>query len=180
MNLRIFKILDIKLCIIITCIFLVSCTSDSLNPPPFDPKESDFDVSGIWLASGGLDITTYSEWPVPPGEEPKEEGFSHGFVMLIQKMDDDQIRIVGLPGTDTGRGDDAVFPDCTHPNNCKVFGSKIGKFEWEIDIQHGGRSYNATLTLKRFIDLNQFTLEGTYEFRNRSIKYRFDGERVPE
>jgi hypothetical protein len=159
---------------------LIGCTNDSLNPPPFDPKESDFDVSGIWLASGGGDVITYSEWPIPPGEDPEIESYIRGFAMLIQKMDDEHIRIIGLPGADTGRDGDMVFPDCTDPDNCEVIATKTDKFEWEIDIKNDGRSYNATISLKRFVELNQFTLKGTYKFQNRSINLRFDGERAPD
>ncbi|NBB76353.1 MAG: hypothetical protein GVY02_03150 [Bacteroidetes bacterium] len=177
---RITKILGARFTVLITCFLLIGCTNDGLNPPPFDPKESDFDVSGVWLASGGEDITTYSEWPIPPGEEPEVEEHSLGFVMLIEQMDDGHIRIIGLPGADVGRADGLVFTGCLHPDNCEVIGNEIGKFEWEIDIQRGDRSYNALFSLKRFIDLNQFTLEGTYEFQNRKIEYRFDGERAPE
>lgn len=169
-----------KLTVYLVCIFLFSCTDDTLNPPPYEPKETEIDLSGIWLLSGSEERTTYSEWPIPPDEDPEQEKYSQGFNVLIQQIDENNIRIYGLVGADAGRAENAVFPECSNPENCKVFGTKTGEHEWEIDIQNGPRTYNAVIKLKEMIDLNEFTLEGTYEYQNKSIEYVLDGRRIPE
>lgn len=169
-----------KLTICLSCIFLFSCTDDTLNPPPYEPKETKIDLSGIWLISGGERVTTYSEWPIPPNEEPVKENHGQGFSVLIQQVDENTIRIYGLLGADAGRAEYAVFPECSKPDDCNVFGTKTGEHEWEIDIQNGPRTYHAEISLKKFINLNEFILEGRYEYQNRSVEYLLDGKRVPE
>ncbi|MCG2590606.1 hypothetical protein [Rhodohalobacter sulfatireducens] len=162
------------------CIVLFSCTDDSLNQSKYEPKEPDINLSGLWLLSGAEETTTYSEWPIPPDEDPVQKKNSQGFNMLIQQMDENKIRIYGLVGADAGRAENSVFSACSNPENCKVYGTKTGDRTWEVDIKNGQRTFYATIEVEILINKTEIRLESRYEFQNKSIEHTLDGEKIPE
>jgi hypothetical protein len=170
----------ILLSLFLSCMILCSCIEDSLNPSEYEPREPDIDLAGLWLLSGAEETTTYSEWPIPPDEDPVQKKNSQGFNMLIQQTGENQIRIYGLVGADAGRAEHSVFPECNNPENCKVFGTKTGDRTWEIDIKNGQRTFYATIEVKILINKTEIRLESTYEYQNKSIEHTMDGEKIPE
>lgn len=162
------------------CMVLFSSCDDGPNQPPYEPKEPYIDLSGLWLLSGAEETTTYSEWPIPPNEDPVQKKNSQGFNMLIQEMDENKIRIYGLVGADAGRAEHSVFPTCNTPENCKIFGTKTGDRTWEVDIKNGQRTFYATIEVEILINKIEIKLESTYEYQNKSIVHTLDGEKIPE
>lgn len=134
-------------------------------------------VSGILLVGGKEIKTTYSDWPIPEGDEPAKDTTSIGFFLKIQEVGygNDQLRIVGLEGADVGKYDNRVFPNCTNPEECKIYGKLAGE-DLEIDINNNGRSYQATGKIYQTYD-PYIEMTATYKYQNITIEYNLEGGR---
>ncbi len=139
------------------------------------------DKSSVLYAIKGNEImTSYSEWPIPEGENPSVNTSYIRFLMLIDFNDskDNEIRIFGLEGADVGKRDYYLYPDCTKPEDCKITGTLDGE-DLTINIQSNGRSYQAEGTIRRIIhnnnDYGSAELTATYKYQNTTIQYRLEG-----
>jgi len=125
-------------------------------------------------------MTSYSEWPIPEGEEPSEVTTRYDFLMLIdfKTGDDNQVRLYGLEGADVGKRDYYLYPDCTNPEDCKITGTLDGE-DLTINIQSNGRSYQAEGVIRRIINNNNnygsAELTATYKYQNTTVQYRLEG-----
>lgn len=103
---------------------------------------------------------------------------------VIARLDHDnreRIRLYGVQGADTGEFGKRVYPDCTHSEDCKVFGYIVpsGEFvvnggAFEIDIENNGRRYKATGSL----GTSTIDLKGQYSYKGITIDYDLNGKRV--
>lgn len=144
-----------------------------------DGRKND-NSSVLYAMRGNQIITSYSEWPIPEGEEPSEVTSRYDFLMLIdfKSGDDKQVRFYGLEGADVGKRDHYLYPDCTNPDNCKITGTLEGE-DLTINIQRNGRSYQAEGVIRRIIhnnnDYGSAELTATYKYQNTTIEYRLEG-----
>lgn len=125
-------------------------------------------------------VTSYSEWPISEGEEPSVDRSSFMFLMLIDfnEGNDNQVRIYGLEGADTGKRDNYLYPGCKNPSECKIFGTLDGE-DLTIDLHNNGRSFRAEGAIRNITDsyaTNDFIdLSATYTYQHTTIHYQFEG-----
>lgn len=159
-------------------LFLIKgCGDSSTNMDDDEDVEAD-QISGIFYVTGEEIRTIYSDWPIPEGEEPSRDKTRIGFIMKIQKIGDgdDQLRIVGLEGADVGKYDNRVYPDCSTPDECKIYGSLIGE-DLEIEIENNGRSYQAAGSIYQTYE-PYVEMTATYNYQNVTIQYELEGEKM--
>jgi hypothetical protein len=99
--------------------------------------------------------------------------FSVNIYPVKEKVD--TVLVYGLEGANAGVAHKKVFPDCAHPDECRVYARLTPAGEIEIDIKQSGRSYRAT----GFVYPATFTLSARYIHNDISITYDLFGERVP-
>ena len=92
--------------------------------------------------------------------------------MNVQLVQDkvDTVRIYGLEGVDAGIDEKKVFPNCIHPDDCKVYGKLNPSGEIEIELEQNGRRYSALWSNN--------TLRGTFSYGEFSVKYDLSGKRI--
>jgi hypothetical protein len=146
---------------------------------------NDEDSAVLFAMRGNQIMTSYSEWPIPEGEEPSEVTSRYDFLMLIDLKtgDDNQVRFYGLEGADVGKRDQYLYHDCNPMADCKVIGTLDGE-ELTIDLQHEGGTFQAEGEIRNFTDsyyTNDFIeLTATYTYQETIIEYEFRGEVVIE
>ncbi|TVQ06078.1 MAG: hypothetical protein EA359_01650 [Balneolaceae bacterium] len=108
------------------------------------------------------------------GSQPYEQRTTYSFNVEWTADSPDRIRFFGLEGADAGASRYRVFPGCTHPDNCEVYGKIIGLEEFEIDIEHEGRRFRANGVFRTV----SVELSGQFTFDDITITYDLSGNRV--
>lgn len=147
--------------------------------------EKDTNKTDLYSMIGQQTVTSYSEWPIPEGEDPTVVTSSYRFPMLIDfnAGNDKQIRLYGLEGADVGKREQYLYHDCNPTADCKVIGRLDGE-ELTIDLRHEGGSFRAEGAIRNFTDsydTNDFIeLAATYTYQQTIIQYELRGEVVIE
>ena len=112
---------------------------------------------------------------LPNGETADEITTYIDFVMTLKllKVGEDKVRFYGLEGTDVGKNGNNVYPGCTHPDDCPVYGRMTDNETFEISISNQGRNYTASGSVRTVNVL----LEGVYQTENVTIRYELNGKR---
>ena len=168
--------------LLLTCISIAGLTGcgDLFSGFDKDNVKKNENSAVLYAMKGNQIMTSYSEWPIPEGEEPSEVTSRYDFLMLIdfKTGDDNQVRFYGLEGADVGKRDYYLYPDCTNPDDCKITGTLDGE-DLTINIQSNGRSYQAEGAIRRIIHSNNnygsAELTATYKYQNTTIEYRLEG-----
>jgi len=143
------------------------------------------DSSVLYAMRGNQIITSYSEWPIPEGEEPSEVTSRYDFLMIIdfKSGDDKQVRFYGLEGADVGKRDQFLFADCDSFVDCEVTAVLDGD-ELTINLEHNGRSYKAEGAIRNITDSyytnDSVEMTATYKYQQTTIQYELRGGVVIE
>lgn len=136
-------------------------------------EEPEYPKTGLYFLKGEKITTTYSNWPIPEGEEPEINTERVEFSMHLEVQDDrETIRFAGLHGADAGEMENRVYPDCTISEDCVILGQSTGTESFEIDIENNGRTYTATGTARS----TDFQLNAQYQYQNTTIEYSLGGQ----
>lgn len=140
----------------------------------FGDPEIDDNLSGIYYLDGPR--TTVEEPCIhcPAGQDSLREFVSFSMIAKLDRNNPERIQFYGIQGADTGDFGKRVFPDCTRPAECQVFGEIISGGAFEIDIENNGHRYQATGFLSRY---NIF-LKSQYTYDGITIDYDLTGKRV--
>lgn len=157
---------------ILGLLMIKGCGDSSTSP---DDEEEGDQVSGIFYVRGKEVRTIYSDWPIPEGEVPSKDEERISFIIKIQKIrtGSDQLRIIGLEGADVGKYDNRIYPDCTIPEECKIYGNLVGE-DLAIDIENNDRSYQATGKIYKTYE-PYLEMTATYSYQNVKIEYTLEG-----
>lgn len=136
-------------------------------------EEPEYPHTGLYFVGGEKRTTSYSDWPIPEGEEPEVDTERVEFSIHLKVQDDQEaIRFVGLHGTDAGEMENRVYPDCTISEDCVILGQSTGTESFEIDIENEGRTYTATGNARS----TDFQLNAQYQYQNITIDYDLEGQ----
>lgn len=132
-------------------------------------------LSAVMQIGGKLIKTTYSEWPIPENEVPAVDTTRVGFFIHIHSLkgETSEIRLYGLEGADVGKHGNQLFPNCSHPDECKVTGTLTDE-KLNIDIQNDGRSYKAEGFIYQTYD-PYLVMTATYRYENITFEYELEG-----
>lgn len=158
--------------ITILCIFLLFGCSE--QPVETEPEETIDQISGLYYLSGEKISTGYSCFNCLVVEDPYTNSIDLSLNVKVVKDKQDTVRFYGLAGADAGEFGKRVFPECKHPDNCKVYGKLTGIESFEIDIENNGRRYQASGSI-RTVDIE---VTGQYSYQNNQIEYDLHGKRV--
>lgn len=153
-------------------LFLLSCSNNSVDPE--EPADTTSSSSTYYLRGQQSHIGMscfYCDTEETPYVNYTE--FSVNIYPVKEKVD--TVLVYGLEGANAGVAQKKVFPDCAHPDECRVYARLTPAGEIEIDIKQSGRSYRAT----GFVYPATFTLSARYIHNDISITYDLFGERVP-
>lgn len=149
--------------------FLSACSETSTEPEP-ELKEPVDTISGVYYLRGQQTHWFWNCFNCFNDENPFKN-FTE-FSVNVQLVQDkvDTVRIYGLEGADAGVAEKKVFPDCYHPDDCKIYGKLHPSGDIEIELEQDGRSYSALWS--------DNTLRGTFSHGEISVKYDLLGKRV--
>ena len=140
----------------------------------------DNNKTAFYFMRGEETVTSYSEWPIPEGEEPSLVTSSYRFMMLIDfnNGNDNQVRLYGLEGADVGKRDQYLFAGCDPLVDCEVTAVLDGE-ELTINLEHDGRSYKAEGAIRNITDSyytnDSVELTATYRYQQTTIQYELRG-----
>lgn len=149
-------------------IFIVAgCSGSSTGP-----EVRIFDTTSGDIYMYGKELTTVH---LSNGETADEITTYIDFVMTVKllKVGEESVRFYGLEGADVGKKGHNVFPGCTRSDDCPVFGRMTGNETFEININHQGRSYTATGSIRTV----NVEMEAVYQSENVTIRYELNGQR---
>lgn len=168
-----FVYIGILLVAMIGQFILAGCSNDASGPDAggefMDKISGDFYLEGFKIEK------RFSDWPVPPDEEPSVDTTRIDFTLTIALTDpgQDTFRFYGLSGADAGESGHRVFPGCTVPEDCKVFGQRTAPEEIEIILENEGRTYHGFTYVRR----NYIEVQAEYQYQNITIEYDLEGQR---
>jgi len=144
---------------------LFGCTNSSVEPDkPVD------NISGIYYLRGEQTQSGLSCFNCSIDEDPYTNITEFSVYVKLVKDKVDTIRIYGLEGADAGTAEKMVFPNCTSPDDCKVYGKRKPSGEIEVDIEHNGRRYQASGYFG--------SLTAHYSLGDISVDYDLSGKKV--
>lgn len=152
---------------------LAGCSNDASGP---DAGGEFVDrISGNFYLEGFKIEKRFSDWPIPPDEEPSIDTTRIDFSLTIVLPDpeQDEVRFYGLSGADVGESDHRVYPGCTVPEDCKVFGQRTDLEEIAIILENDGRMYHGFA----YVRTNYIGVQAEYQYQNITIEYDLDGQR---
>lgn len=136
-------------------------------------EEPEYPKTGLYFLRGEKITTTYSDWPIPEGEEPEIDTVRVDFSTHLKVQDDQEmIRFAGLHGADAGEMENRVYPNCTISEDCVILGQSTGTESFEIDVENNGRTYTGS-GIARSTD---FQLTAQYQYQNTTIDYELEGQ----
>lgn len=135
-----------------------------------DSKEPVDNISGVYYLRGTQTHSGLSCFNCLDYEAPYINYTEFSVYVKLVKDKVDTVRIYGLEGTDAGIAEKMLFPDCTTPDDCKVYGKRTPSGEIEIDIEHNGRRYQASGYIT--------SLTAHYSHGNVSVEYDLSGNPV--
>jgi hypothetical protein len=149
----------------------ISSCGDSLTVPGEDQEP----LSSLIQLRGEVITTTYSNWPIPENEEPSVDTTRVGFFVKIHSLpgQNNEVRMYGLEGADVGKRGNHLFPDCSHPDDCKIIGTLTDE-KLNIDLRNNGRTYKAEGFIYQTYD-PYVEMTATYNYQNMMIEYELEG-----
>lgn len=107
------------------------------------------------------------------------ESDTTGIVLIVKvqqvEQKRDTYRFYGLDGADVSEeGNHRVFPECTIPNLCEVYGALTGQ-DLLIEVDNYGRTYRATGNIFQVYE-PYIRLEAEYKYQNLIITYKIEGD----
>lgn len=164
--------------LLLSCISIAGLTGCEDLFSVFDKSK---DTKTILYEMKGFEtITRYSEWPIPEGESPSVQRYGVHFFMLVKVNNrvNNLVRLYGMEGADVGKHDRYLYPDCNSLDDCKVIGTLDGE-DLTIDLRHEGRSFQAEGEVRFFegSDYSIAEITATYQYKNTTIQYIFEGSR---
>lgn len=159
------KILFLSYVTVFTAFLAMSaCSDDATDPGNEDSVPGIYYLYGEKITNIGLDMS-----------ESDTTGIS--LIVKIQKVEKQQniYQFYGLEGADVSEeGNHRVFPECTVPELCEVYGSLNG-LDLIIEVTNEERSYYATGKIYQVYD-PFMELEAKYQFQNMIITYKLEGD----
>ncbi len=135
-----------------------------------EPEEPDDNISGIYYLRGTQTHSGLSCFNCLDYDAPYINYSEFSFYVKLVKDKVDTVRIYGLEGADAGTAEKKVFPNCTSPDDCKVYGKRTPSGEIEIDIEHNGRKYQAMWSIS--------SLTARLSYGDVSVDYDLSGSPV--
>lgn len=157
------------LTIMVNLFLFAGCSDQSSNP---DQNQFVDRISGEYILHYMKYERRYPEWPAIEGEELSADSTYFVFTVSIKLIDenDGTIRFYGLEGADAGSSSKKLFPDCKHPDDCKVLGKMTGIEEFEINLEHNGRTYEASGVIRSV----SFKLDGKFTNPDEKLIITYD------
>lgn len=154
------------------CVWLlISCADQAVEQDPEPEPDPSIDtISGVYFVDGSQSHWFWDCFNCKTDENPFKNGTEFSVNAQLVKDKVDTVRFYGLEGADAGIAEKKVFPNCTHPNDCRVYGRLHPSGEIEINIENDGRSYSALWS--------DNTLRGTFSHGEFSVKYDLSWKRV--
>ena len=158
--------------ILMTVLFITTCKNHSVDPTSMD------EISGVYFLEG-LKITflTLSE-----SETEDVTVDTTYFALPTKVLEDfdkkDTLQFIGLEGADVGKNGNRVYPDCSVPDECKIYASLTGEIV-EINLSNNGRTYKAQGSL-RIRNKPIIELESEFRYQNLRIQYFLSGVPKPD
>lgn len=160
--------------IFLSLTILMSC-SGTPSEYELEPEDPLAWVSGVHYLHGAKTTTGTPCFHCGPDSDNLSEIVTYSVNVDVVEGKSDTIRFFGLYGADAGDTGDRVFPDCSIPDNCKVYASiNSSTLDFEIDIENNGRRYHATGVISQ----STLHLTAQYTHDNLTIEYELEGERV--